>query len=179
MTAGDFLMLDDPTVLLLDDVSNLKSFRTYMAGGFEELSNRAIAINKDLLEAYGGFLEPLNSGRGVTFCDDAGDAFVECDGLIKNSEVVLLNEAKMHFHEEDVENLRNVTARKLNCIKAYPHMFTSDPEDVIEQLKGLKIVLVASSSSFSKKAEEDCAKAGIHRLCQDGSGFVCTLASLK
>ena len=48
-TVGDFLMLDDPTVLLLDDVSNLKSFRTNMAGGFEELSNRAIAINKDLL----------------------------------------------------------------------------------------------------------------------------------
>ena len=178
-TVGDFLMLDDLTVLLLDDVSNLKSFRTYMAGGFEELSNRAIAINKDLLEAYGGFLEPLNGGRCVTFFDDAGDAFVQCDGLIKNSEVVLLNEAKMHFHEEDVKSFRNVTAVKLNCIKAYPHMFTSDPEDIIEQLKSLKIVLVASSSSFSKKAEEDCAEAGIHRLCQDGSGFVCTLASLK
>ena len=61
-----------------------------MAGGFEELSNRAIAINKDLLKAYGGFLEPLNDGRGVIFFDDAGDAFVPCDGLINNTEVVLL-----------------------------------------------------------------------------------------
>ena len=47
-------MLDDLTALLLDDVSNLKSFRTNMAGGFEELSTRAIAINKDIFKAYGG-----------------------------------------------------------------------------------------------------------------------------
>ena len=80
-TAGDFLMLDDPTTLLRDDVSNLKCF---VAGGFKELSNKAIAINKDLLKAYGGFLEPLNDGRGVTFYDDAGDAYVQCDGLVKN-----------------------------------------------------------------------------------------------
>ena len=177
-TAGDFLMLDDPTTLLRDDVSKLKCFSMNVAGGFEELSNKAIAINKDLLKAYGGFLEPLNDGRGVTFYDDAGNAYVQCDGLVKNTEVVLLNEAKMHFHEEDVKELRNVTAMKLNTIKAYPHLFSSDPEDIIEQLKGLKIVLIASGSSFTKKAEEDCEKAGIHRIRQDGSGFSCTLASL-
>ena len=174
-TAGDFLMLDDPATLLRDDVSNLTCFST---NSFEELSNKAIAINKDLLKAYGGFLEPLNDGRGVTFFDDAGDVYVQCDGLVRNTEVVLLNEAKMHFHEEDVKKLRNVTAMKLNTIKAYPHLFTSDPEEIIEQLKGLKVVLIASGSSFTKKAEEDCEKAGIHRICQDGSGFSCTLASL-
>ena len=177
-TAGDFLMLDDPTTLLRDDVSNLKSFSMNVAGGFEELSNKAIAINKDLLKAYGGFLEPLNDGRGVTFFDDAGDVYVQCDGLVRNTEVVLLNEAKMHFYEEDVRERRNVTAMKVNHIKAYPHLFTSDPEDIIEQLKGLKIVLIASGSSFTKKAEEDCEKAGIHRIRQDGSGFSCTLASV-
>eukprot|EP00731_Ephydatia_muelleri_P001794 Em0001g1794a len=177
-TAGDFLMLDDPTTLLRDDVSKLKCFSMNVAGGFEELSNKAIAINKDLLKAYGGFLEPLNDGRGVTFYDDVENAYVQCDGLVKNTEVVLLNEAKMHFHEEDVKELRNVTAMKLNTIKAYPHLFSSDPEDIIEQLKGLKIVLIASGSSFTKKAEEDCEKAGIHRIRQDGSGFSCTLASL-
>ena len=48
-TAGDFLMLDDPATLLRDDVSNLKCFST---NGFEVLSNKAIAINKDLLKAY-------------------------------------------------------------------------------------------------------------------------------
>ena len=176
-TAGDFLMLDDPTTMLRDDVSNLKCFSMNVAGGFEELSNKAIAINKDLLKAYGGFLEPLNDGRGVTFYDYAGDVYVQCDGLVRNTEVVLLNEAKMHFHEEDVKELY-FTAMKLNHIKAYPHLFTSDPEDIIEQLKGLKIVLIASGSSFTKKAEEDCEKAGIHRIRQDGSGFSCTLASL-
>ena len=177
-TAGDFLMLDDPTTMLRDDVSNLKCFSMNVAGGFEELSNKAIAINKDLLKAYGGFLEPLNDGRGVTFFDDAGDVYVQCDGLVRNTEVVLLNEAKMHLHEEDVKELRNVTAMKLNTIKAYPHLFTSDPEEIIEQLKGLKIVLIASGSSFTKKAEEDCEKAGIHRIRQGGSGFSCTLASV-
>ena len=42
---------------------------------------------------------------------------------------------------------------KLNTIKAYPHLFTSDPEEIIEQMKGLKIVLITSCSSFTKIAE--------------------------
>jgi hypothetical protein len=47
----------------------------------------------------------------------------------------------------------------------------------LEQLVGCKVVeLVASSSNFSADAEKACAKAGVHLLQQDGTGFICTLA---
>ena len=109
------------------------------------------------------------------FFDDAGDARVQCDGLVKNSRVVLLNEAKLHFHEEDARKLKNVTAAALESILARPAVFTSAPAGVIEALRGLEVVLVASSPSFSEKAEAACKAAGIHLLRKDGSGFACTL----
>ena len=91
--------------------------------------------------------------------------------------MVLLNEAKMHFHVLDVEKLTNVTALRLQDVLDAPEKFTSDPEGVIAQLQGLKIVLVASCSSFSAAASEACAKAGIHQLQHDGSGFECVLGT--
>lgn len=69
--------------------------RTHLSAAFEELSTKALAINVELLRKFNGFLEALNDGRSVVFVDKATgiDAF-ECDGLVKNSTVVLLNEAK-------------------------------------------------------------------------------------
>jgi hypothetical protein len=174
---GDYLSLDDPSTLLQNDVSTLKGFSKNMADGFEQLSNRALALNADLLAVYGGKLEALNGGRGVTFYDAAGDAYVQCDGLVRSAQAVLLNEAKSHFHEKDVRKLRDATAVKLRHIQAQPELYSSDPEGVIEQLKGLRVVLVASSCSFSKGAELACARAGIHQLHQDGSGFACIVGS--
>jgi hypothetical protein len=174
---GDYLSLDDPSTLLQSNVSTLKGFGKNMADGFEQLCNRALALNADLLAVYGGKLEALNGGRSVTFYDAAGDAYVQCDGLVRSAQAVLLNEAKSHFHEEDVRKLRDATAVKLRHIQAQPELYSSDPEGVIEQLKGLRVVLVASSCSFSKGAELACARAGIHQLHQDGSGFACTVGS--
>ena len=175
---GDYLLLDDPGIMMKSDVSKLNGFSKNIADGFEQLSNKALVINEDLLRAYGGKLVALNDGRGVTFYKNKdGNAFVECDGLVKNTEVVLLNEAKTHFHEDDAAKLRDTTAVKLREIMTQPELYFSEPADVLEQLQGLKIVMVASGSSFSVKAREACASAGIHQLEQDGTGFVCTLAS--
>ena len=173
---GDYLSLDDPST---SDVSTLKGFSENLAGGFEQLSNRALALNPDLLAVYGGKLEALNGGRGVTFYDAAGDAYVQCDGLVRGAQAVLLNEAKAHFHEEDVRKLKDATAVKLRHIQAQPELYSSDAEGVIEQLQGLRVVLVASSSSFSREAELACARAGIHQLHQDGSGFACVLGGCQ
>jgi hypothetical protein len=172
---SDYLLLEDPSLLMQDEVSSLKGFTKNMADGFEQLSTKALAINMDLQSVYGK-LEPLNGGRSVTFFK-GGDPYVECDGLLVSGKTVLLNEAKTRFHEADVAKLSGVTALRLREILFDPVKFSTDPEDVLEQLVGCKVVeLVASSSNFSADAEKACAKAGVHLLQQDGTGFICTLA---
>ena len=129
----------------------------------------------DLQRVYGK-LKPLNDGRGVAFFKGA-DAFVEWDGLFVSGEALVLNEAKAHFHEADVTKLLNVTAVRLREILAEPAKFTSNSAGIMLQFVRLKLDgLVASSDNFSAGAERDCAKAGIHLLRRDGSGFICTLS---
>ena len=170
-----FFMLDDPATYMSDDISNLKGFRSNVAAGFEALSNRAIAVNEELAREYGG-LKLLNDGRGVIFQYKSGKSFVECDGLIMNTTHVLLNEAKTRFHEDDIERFVSETTVNLQAVQLSPEKFTSIPEGIIAQLKGMQLVLVASGAVFTKEAEEACAKAGVHLLRQSGTGFVCTLA---
>jgi hypothetical protein len=171
----DYLLLEDSVIMMLNDVSNLKGFTKNLADGFEQLSNKALAINVDLQDVYGK-LEPLNDGRGLAFYK-GGVAYVECDGLFVSGETLLLNEAKAHFHKADVTKLLEVTAVRLREILVEPTQFTSDSTGVMAQLAGLKLVgLVASSDNFSGDAEKDCARAGIHLLRRDGSGFMCTLS---
>ena len=130
-----------------------------------------------------GKLVVLNGGRGVVFySSEDGDAVMECDGLVLNSTVVLLNEAKTHFHESDAKRLAGKggaimlsSREKLERIISCPGEFSSEPPEVMEQLADHAVVPIASSPSFCKKASQACADLGIHMLSQDGSGFAVTL----
>lgn len=157
---GCFFSLEDSGMLLRDDVSNLKAHRKNTSDGFGGISNKAIAFDKGLLEVYGS-LEVLNDGRGVTFfCAADSAAYVEVDGLFKNSTTVLLNEAKTHFHLGDAGALAGYsggtaeapsTREKLERVLANPTHYYSIPSGIIEQLVGLKTVAtIGSSPSFSK-----------------------------
>jgi hypothetical protein len=183
---GCYFLLEDSGMLLRNDVSNLKAHRKNTSDGFGDISNKAIAVDKGLLKAYGS-LEVLNDGRGVTFvCAADNAAYVEVDGLFKNSTTVLLNEAKTHFHLRDAGALAGCsggtaeapsTREKLEHVLANPSHYYSIPAGIIEQLVGLTAVAaIGSSPSFSKEASLACAELGIHQLSQDGTGFQCTLA---
>ena len=180
--AGRSFFLEDPFAQMRVDVSNLKSYRENTSNGFGDTANRAIAINPTLLAAYGGKLDALNGGRGVVFYLEADHAaYVQCDGLVKNSSVVLLNEAKTHFHESDAASLAGrrgpimSSCEKLEHVISTPELFYSEPRGVVEQLAGLAVVPIASSPSFSAKASQACAARGIHMLFQDGTGFAVML----
>lgn len=69
----------------------------------------------------------------------------------------------------DGETTRRWSTRKAGARPCPPH--------VIKQLAGLKVVVIASTMSFSAGASQACAKLGVHQLSQDGSGFECTLGS--
>ena len=181
-----YFMLEDAATLLRSDVSNLKAFRKNFSDDFGDVSNKAIANNPSLREAHGD-LEVLNGGRSIIFFRAADNSpYVEVDGLHKSSTTLLLNEAKTRVHEGDVVALagcdgdttrRRSTREKLEHVLAHPTLFYSAPAGVIEQLAGLKVVVIASTMSFSAEASQACAKLGVHQLSQDGSGFECTLGS--
>ena len=178
---GSYLMLEVPSMLLSEDVCTPSySFRENTSNGFGDISNKAIAVNPTLQAKYGK-LDVLNGGRGVVFySSEDGDAVMECDGLMLNSTVVLLNEAKTHFHESDAKRLAGKGAmlssrEKLERIISCPGKYSSEPPEVMEQLAGHAVVPIASSPSFSKEASRACAALGIHTLSQDGSGFAVTL----
>ena len=103
--------------------------------------------------------------------------FVQCDGLVRSSSHVLLNEVKTHFMKEDVERLMKTTVERVKEVQTSPALFLSSPAGILEQLAGLSIVPIASSSNFDAEAEQACEEAGIPRLHKDGSGFRCILPS--
>ena len=143
--------------------------------------NMAIGSNPTLLAKYGK-LDVLNGGRGVVFYSaEDNEAVLECDGLALNSTVVLLNEAKTHYRESDAKRFAGKGAgvfssrEKLERIMSRPGECKSEPPEVMGQLAGLAVVLIASSPSFSTEASRACAALGIHTLYRDGSGFAVTL----
>ena len=182
--AGTRLELRDNAVMLGADVSNLKSFRSNVAAAFEEKCTKAIAVNEQLLAAYGGKLELLNEGRGVQFYrvvrDEVtgecaqGDCVLECDGLIKNSVALLLNEAKAHMHEDDLSKLQE-SIKLLETIRDNPSGYCSDPPGIIEQLANLQLVPVASTARATIAVRSGCKQKHIHLVEPDASGFCCTL----
>ena len=106
--------------------------------------------------------------------------FVQCDGLVRSSNHVLLNEVKTHFMKEDVERLMQTTVERVKEVLSSPALFFSSPAGILEQLAGgLHLVPIASSSNFDAEAEQACEEAGIPRLHKDGSGFRCILPSSK
>ena len=173
---GTYLALRDPGFLFSDEVSNFKGFRDNIASAFEEESNKGIAINERLLDAYGSKLEVLNGGKGVIFYNEAtGQAFLQCDGLIKNTSFILVNEAKTHLHEEDIQKFCKKTMPNFETVLASPSKYKSDPAGILEKLAGLTPVYIASCKGFTIKAKEDCKSNGIHLLESNGDGFKCTL----
>ena len=169
---GTYLMLFDPGALLAADVSNLKGFRDNTAKAFEMESNKALARDELLRRTYGK-LQMLNDGRGVTF-SNSGSAFLEIDGVIVNSVVALINEAKSSLHVGDVKTASD-NLEKLKMVIANPHLFDSEPEGVLAQLRGLRLVPVVSGKNYSAEAKALCAEKHVHLLETDGSGFRCTL----
>jgi len=171
---GTYLWLRVAGEMLEAPVSNLKDFRDSTARGFEMETNKALARNELLLRTYGK-LQLLNDGRGITFyAEGTTRAFLEIDGVIKSSTVALINKAKSSLHVEDVETMCK-KLEKLDIIFANPAVFTSEPAGIIEALRGLRFVPVASCRDYSAEVKARCAEKAVHLLETDGSGYRCTL----
>lgn len=174
---GAYMMMSDPAVIMMSDISNLKSYRSHAASNFELLSTRSLASSNVLIDAY-GTLTLLNGGRHVVFTDVTScDDFLECDGLVTSStgSVVLLNEATIQAHVDDVERVA-WAVDSLKEVIAAPMRYKSTPAGVIEKLAGLRIVPILSSETMSDEAMQACRDKGIPCNVRDDSGFECTLS---
>ena len=177
---GCILLVKSISESLADDLSSLKGFVANTAFGLEREANLGMSKCADLEERFGA-LQLLNEGRGIVFRrKEGGMDFVQCDGLVRSSSHLLLNEVKTHFMKEDVERLMQSTVERVKEVLSSPALFLSSAPGILEQLEGgLHLVPIASSSNFDAEAEQACEEAGIPRLHKDGSGFRCILPSSK
>lgn len=167
------LILLDDAELTRNDVSNLKRNRDNAARAFAMESNKAIERDEQLRRTYGE-LKMLNDGLGVTFYDNNKDDFLEVDGLIVNTTVALINEAKTSLHENDVKVMSS-KLQKLQSILDKPHLYSSEPPGIINKLAKLRCIAVASGKNHNPKVKETCQVENVHLLETDGSGYRCTL----
>lgn len=170
-----YFALQDTGSLWRAEVTNLLGFRDNAATAFEMESTKALARDEQLLHTYGK-LQLLNEGRSVTFFDvSTNQPYLELDGVVVNTTVALINEAKSSLQKQHVDNLKDVKLEKLEQIIAKPHLYRSEPADVIDKLHGLNCVPVASGKIHSVDAKTACADKGVHLLESDGSGYRCML----
>jgi hypothetical protein len=139
---------------------------------YNEQSNKAIAVNPDLLSKYNDKLELLHDGNSVEFIDiTTGATVLTCDGLIKNSTVVLVSKVLTHLDGNCVSEVANVTIPALADIIRNTSQFRSDPDGILQELSGLGLVPIVSCETYSEKAMQACLDKNVHLLQVDRSGM--------
>lgn len=199
---GTHLVVRDRSEALDRDVDELKRHRHNMAVAFEELSNKAAALDWRLRERY-GVLMPCNGGRGVVFKDArTGRDFVSVDGLFLadgggvnsgagsgssgrggsgngggGGGVAVVNEAKLNLRTNDVAKVLMAIA-KLRIVQAAPAgSFSSAPEGLVLALGARRLVALASSTNCAPETAADCRALRVHLQLRDGAGFRSVLAN--
>jgi hypothetical protein len=157
---------------LVENVSTHGEYVKNASSSLEVQTTLAIARNETLRKEYGK-LELVNGGQGVLFhpaVPKAGPTF-EVDGLVKNSTVLIMNEAKSRLHPDDAVAIA-LKARNLEFAITHPEKFVTVPAGVLLEVAGLEtVVAVAGTSGCVNGALEACEKRSVRVLAPDGSGF--------
>ncbi len=195
---GKYLLLDDPMDKLFDDVSSLKRAGKNHATGIEVQTTLAIAQDPVLREKLGE-LTVMNAAQGVKVIDDVakvaykkalaehkkkvaqGEAEAkdapkaeyefECDGLVKNTTVLVVNEAKATASKESVDQVCQYVDRLRELLKR-PSEFSTVPEHVLGEVEGLgDVVPVLSGFSFPPDVQKAAREKGVYVLRTTGEGY--------
>ena len=98
---------------------------------------------------------------------------LEVDGLLLNSTVLVVNEAKSSPKVEDVKKLVG-SLKPLGKLLEDPESFCTKPAEVKGELvtAGVRrVVGVLSGFNFSAEVEDACKAAEIHAVLTTGEGF--------
>jgi len=155
---------------LSEQVEDHEGFIKNHASGIELQTTRAIACDKSLQKLYGE-MSVVNEGESVTFMLN-GDKYLECDGLVKNTDTVLLNEAKATPTASHIDSLEKKVG-KLQKVLQDPHLYSSEPEGAIKELKGLVCVVPLLSGYYYQHVVQQAAvKKQMIPVRVDGKGYI-------
>jgi len=166
-----------------EDVSTLRKAVQNRATGMESQTNYAIAHDPELQRKCGATLRVLNDGRGIKFFFQNGiDAVLEVDGLVITIRgALLVNECKSALDRRHIvgapasdtdpgcEGILE-RATRLKGILTAPHLFRSEPPEVMVECAHKEIVPVASGFMATAEAEKECRSLGIELLKPQGPG---------
>jgi hypothetical protein len=152
-------------------VQKLEGTSKNHASGFEQQTTRAIARDEALCVRFGR-LTPVNNGESVLFFREGHkDKFLECDGLLRNSTMALLNEAKGTPSLDHVESLHQ-KVEKLKMVLANSQSFRSLPPSAMGELEGLSDVEpLLSGYCFNQDIMRVALGKGIICVRTDGKGY--------
>jgi hypothetical protein len=130
----------------------------------------AICKNQLVMNQYGELL-PINNCKRVMFSyKDSTNAYVECNGLIKTADrVILLNIVKAFSKREDISDVLFRAANFENVVRN-PSRFVSVPPLTAGILDGIKqVVPFLSRCAFPRGLAQDCQAFGINTVETIGS----------
>lgn len=167
---GDYLLLTSPFDTLDEKISNLEGHRLNVSSGHEQATTAGVADSKEMNQEFGS-LHVLAGGHSVRFLDATGKDVLQADGLIVNTVVVLLNEAK---NRPSLADVGDQVGRKatLERILADPSSYTTVPPDVLDAMAGVKrVVPVLSGYFFETIVEDECFKTGVRAFKTNGTEY--------
>jgi len=163
----DYLLLATP----FDTVADLEGFSRNHASGLGQQTTRSIAKDPAFIKQY-GTLTALADGEPISFYTADGKPLLEADGLVKNSECLLFNEAKHSPCEDDIHSLE-ARAKTLHDILSDPaRIRRTSPPGIMDQLVGVsKVVPVLCGFHFAPRVAALCRQKGVTLITTDGEGF--------
>ena len=169
---GDFLMLSTPFDILEERIGKLDEHVLNSSTGQEHATTEAIVRCAAMREKF-GVLRAVNDSYPVVFYAKGGKEVLQADGLVINSVVLLLNDAK-HTPSSADASLQQGRARTLEGILSNPSEFRSVPPHILPELEraGVKHVRpVLSGYNFAPHVEKECEKEGVLVMKTNGSDY--------
>ena len=176
-----FLLLETPNNFAsVKDMKELMASINNRARAIEVKTTRSIGSNKSVKDQYGE-LQLINNGESVKFYPkDSSHAYLECDGLIKTADgVLLLNEVKASPKEYDFIDVLARVAKMDFILKDIQRFFSVPPLAVV-MLGGIKqVVPFLSGCDFPSELVEKCRTRGINAVETNGSDISVKLCATQ
>ena len=152
-------------------MTNLQAHRKNASNGQERATTLAIASCEQVRKEFGP-LTLVCEGESITFSDKNDEKQVlEADGIIANTNFVLLNSVK---HSPKVEDVGSLLRNKafLESILADPSVYTSSPKGALEAMKGITTVKpFLSGYDFSPEVLEECRLKDVRPVKPNGMDY--------
>ena len=173
---GDYFLLMTPFDTIEEKVTNLQAHRKNASNGQERATTLAIASCEQVRKEFGP-LTLVGEGESITFSDkndENPNPVLEADGIIANTNSVLLNSVKHSPKVEDVDSLLWAKV-VLEGILARPSSYTSSPTGALEAMKGITTVKpFLSGYDFSPEVLEECRLKDVRPVKPNGKDYSTT-----